>query len=171
MSTHSAEARPGMGGWILVGTIAGLLGGVVFIFFEMLVAKSTGSGALSPLRLISAIIFGQNALPPAPAVGKVTVIATSFALHFVLSAVYGGVFGAFTGLVGVLRDNRWVLLAAALFFGLALWLVNFYVLANLFFPWFTNANPLVQFFAHVLFYGGALWLLVEGSKSKEEGER
>jgi hypothetical protein len=45
--------------------------------------------------------------------------------------------------------------------GLPLWLVNFYIIAPAVFPWFTNANPVVQFLAHTFFFGTALGIYLE----------
>ncbi len=39
--------------------------------------------------------------------------------------------------------------------GLLLWLVNFYVIAPVAFPWFGMADPVVQFIAHAFFFGTA----------------
>ncbi len=156
---------------MLVGALMGVLAGAVFIFFEMVVAKSMGMEAAGPLRMIAAIVLGREALPEQAAVGLPAAEAAGFVVHFVLSAVFGAIFGAIAGSVGVLRTNRWVLLGSAVVFGWALWIINFYVIGNIFFPWFTTTNPLVQFFAHGFFYGGILGVLLEGAKSKEEGEK
>ncbi len=170
-ATRSDAPRSGLGAWVLVGALMGVLAGAVFIFFEMVVAKSMGMEAAGPLRMIAAIVLGREALPEQATVGLPTAEAVGFVVHFVLSAVFGAIFGAIAGSVGVLRTNRWVLLGAAVIFGLALWIVNFYVIGNIFFPWFTATSPLVQFFAHGFFYGGILGALLEGSKSKQEGEK
>lgn len=42
-------------------------------------------------------------------------------IHFVLSGIYGAVFGAISGSLDTLRDNSGFLIGAAVF-GLALWI-------------------------------------------------
>ena len=49
--------------------------------------------------------------------------------------------------MGALRNNRMALIGA--------------VIAPVAFPWFAQTNAVVQFFAHTLFYGTVLGLLLE----------
>lgn len=63
-------------------------------------------------------------------------------------------------------------MAAGAVFGLLLWVVNFYLISPLAFPWFAMASPLVQFLAHTFFFGavlGALFALISigGRRSRE----
>jgi hypothetical protein len=120
--------------------------------------------------MIGATILGQGALPmPQPLdIGLATVVPVAMVVHFVLSAIYGAVFGAIASVIGVLRRSRGLLVVAASVFGLVLWLVNFYVVAPVLFPWFLMANPVVQFFAHTFFYGTALGLLLASRVGDEE---
>jgi len=74
-------------------------------------------------------------------------------LHLVLSAIYGVTFAAALALVPALRVNRVVLVAVATLFGLALWLVNFFVIAPVLFEWFEVADDTVPFLAHTFFFG------------------
>ena len=50
-------------------------------------------------------------------------------------------------------------MGTATLFGLLLWIVNFYAISPVAFPWFGMANPIVQFLAHTFFYGATLGLL------------
>jgi hypothetical protein len=68
---------------------------------------------------------------------------------------------------GALRDNRGALIGAATVFGLVLWLVNFYVIAPVLFPWFLMSPPPVQFLAHTIFFGTALGLLIASRTGRE----
>lgn len=150
----------------------GLVAGFVFIVFEVAVATVMGAGPLGPLKMIGAILLGQGGLQevssPLPALGKglllrlgnpLAVAGVGLLVHFLLSAFYGGTFGAATWLLRPLSRSRVALVASATAFGVLLWLVNFYVIAPLAFPWFTMANPVVQFLAHVFFFGTTLGLL------------
>lgn len=140
-----------------IGMVLGLVAGAVFIVFETLAAGVLGPGFLGPLQMIGAILLGQGALEelatPAPVAGVGLVI------HFLLSAIYGGTFAAIVVLIRPIKRNRWLLVGAATLFGLLLWIINFYVISPVAFPWFGMANPIVQFLSHTIFYGTALGLL------------
>ncbi len=163
---HRLGSNSGIVPWALTGLIMGLIAGVVFILFEMFISGFSNPTLFGPLRLISAIVLGRGALPPEPAIGAAVAIVVGFIVHFVLAAVFGSIFGAILGAiasgVGVLTESRGVLIGAAMFGGLLLWLVNFYVIAPIAFPWFTMVSPVVQFFAHTVFYGAAFGLLLAG---------
>ncbi len=160
MSTMRLDARSGVSSWAVAGLIAGIIAGAVFIVFEVVVAAAMQGNPAAPIRMISAIVLGQGALPMQPTIGLATAVPVGLIVHFVNSAIYGVVFAVVAASVGFLRDNRWALIVAASVFGLLLWLVNFYVIAPILFPWFLMANPVVQFLAHTFFFGTALGLLL-----------
>lgn len=162
MNAIQLDARTGTGGWVLTGAIMGIIAGIAFVVFEMVVAWVLQGAPFGPPRMISAIALGQGALPPSPTVSLAAALPVALIIHFVLSAIYGAVFGAIASAIGALRNSRGALIVAANVFGLLLWLVNFYVIAPILFPWFLMANPVVQFFAHTFFYGSALGLVLAG---------
>ncbi len=105
---------------LIAGVVAGLSAGVVFALLSMLYAGLSGPGAWAPPRMI-ATILGFEMAPP---FALVPVIA-GLALHMVISAAYGGFFALAAGfLPGSL------LLAAGVVFGLALYVINFHVIAQ-----------------------------------------
>ncbi len=169
MSTMRLDARSGAGSWVFTGAVMGIVAGIAFAMFEMIVAQIMGDGFFMPLRMIGAIVLGQGALEPSYTLA--TAAIAGVVVHMVLSAIYGAVFGAVASAVGVLRANRGVLVGVATVFGLLLWLVNFYVIAPMLFPWFLMANPVVQFAAHTFFYGTALGLLLGGAWRNDRGTR
>lgn len=140
----------------------GIGAGGVFLIFEMIVAGLTGQSAFEPLRMIAAVVLGEGALPPQPTIVLAIVVPVALAVHYALSAIYGAAFGAVIAGIDALRRDRFVLVGAAATFGLLLWLVNFYVIAPIAFPWFSTADPFVQFTAHTLFFGTALGLSLAG---------
>ena len=150
---HMVAAPRDMKWGLRQGALWGIVAGLLFAAFEMMAtAFLMGIGAFfMPLRMISAIVLGQAALDPGYSLltaGSVGVI-----VHMVLSIVYGMVFGALAA--RTLRGQMaYVGLGSLL--GLALWLVNFYVIAPMAFPWFLEANPIVQFIAHTFFFGTVL---------------
>jgi hypothetical protein len=134
------------------GALAGIVAGIVFAAFEMIVsALMMGPGAFfMPLRMIGGIALGPEALDPG-----YSIIAAGVAgvmVHVVLSVVYGVIFGE---IAAMLRGQAAFMVAGSIF-GLALWLINFYVIAPLAFPWFLESNPLMQFIAHTVFFGSVL---------------
>jgi hypothetical protein len=70
----------------------------------------------------------------------------------VLAVAYGALFAMiFGGLRSAAAD-----IGVGAAYGLLLWLFNFYVIAPIAFPWFRDANPLVQFIAHTFLFGAVL---------------
>jgi hypothetical protein len=134
------------------GALGGIVAGIVFALFEMVVSALMigGDAFFMPLRMIGAIALGPAALDPG-----YSLLAAGFAgvlVHVVLAVIYGAVFAAlFGGLRSAATD-----IALGAGFGLALWLGNFYVIAPLAYPWFLEANPVVQAIAHVVFFGAVL---------------
>jgi hypothetical protein len=138
------------------GIWAGVIAGVVFMMLEMaMVWIFMGESPWAPPHMIAAMALGPGVLPgpdnpPGFAMG---IMATAMVIHFALSVVYG--------LAGAWLVHRFdwtgaLLIGAA--FGLAIYLVNFYMIAPLAFPWFTMAQNWVSAFAHIAFgvaLGGA----------------
>ncbi len=136
------------------GIIGGIIAGIIFAVSEMVMAVLLGMPAVAPLQMIGAIALGPGVLPPAAPTAS-TLLA-GVIVHMVLSATYGAVLGLIALGLPVLRSSVGVLMGIGLVWGLVLWLVNFYLIAPVAFPWFGMANPVVQFIAHVFFFGGAL---------------
>lgn len=124
---------------------------------EMIVAALMGMGFFAPLRMISAIVLGEQALEPSYSLGAATIVG--LIVHMILSAIYGLIYGLAVSAWSLLHQRVWLVLVATLY-GLLLWLVNFYVIAPIAFPWFGMADPVVQFIAHAFFFGTALGLLL-----------
>lgn len=134
------------------GAIAGVVAGVVFAAFEMVVsAIMMGAAAFwMPLRMIGAVALGRQAIDPGSSL--IAAGAAGLAVHVALAAIYGAVFAA---IAGGLR-SRPAMIGAACAYGFALWLLNFHVIAPAAFPWFGDASPAVQFIAHTVFFGSVL---------------
>ncbi|MBA2718588.1 MAG: hypothetical protein H0U52_04980 [Chloroflexi bacterium] len=148
--------------WIKHGIIGGIIGGLAIAVFDMVsAAVLKGPQAFfGPLREISGIVLGQQALEPtyplltAGLVGVVT--------HMTLSIIYGIAFAGVVAAVPQLRASSMTLIIAASLFGLALWLINFYVIAPVVgWTWFAMANPVVQFIAHTFFFGTVLGIYLD----------
>jgi hypothetical protein len=156
--TQATHAPTDLGWWLKHGAIGGLIAGIVFAMFEMIVAAlMMGMSAFwMPMRMIGGIVLGMPALDPSYPL--VTAALTGFILHMVLSTLYGVIFGAVVSFIPQLARSTAILVVAASVFGLLLWLVNFFVIAPAAgWTWFPEkTSPLVQFIAHTFFYGTAL---------------
>ncbi len=145
-------------GWALKhGAVAGIVAGLVFALFEILVAVATQSAPafFVPLRLVGTMLLGPDAFTPS--FSLVSPGAAGLTVHLALSLVYGAMFGALVALSpSRTLDSQTGLAIAGTLFGLALWLANFYVIAPAIFPDYANPAPLVQFVAHTAFFGTAL---------------
>jgi hypothetical protein len=143
--------------WALAqGAIGGIVAGIIFATFEMIAsAAMMGPNAFfMPLRMIGAIVLGPAALEPTYTLWSAGLAGV--VVHMMLAVIYGGIFAlVFGGLRSV-----WADIGVGAAFGFALWLLNFYVIAPMAFPWFLEANPMVQFIAHTFFFGAVLgWYL------------
>ncbi len=135
------------------GAWAGVIAGAVFMMLEMgMVWMFMGHSPWGPPHMIAAMALGKDVLPPPDAWAPfdMTIMMVAMMIHFLLSIVYG--------LVGAWLVHRFdwtgaLMIGAA--FGLAIYIVNFYFIAPLAFPWFTMARNWVSVFAHVMF-GAAL---------------
>lgn len=132
------------------GVAAGLFGGFAFIVANMYYALNHGKPAVAPLLAISTIFRGSNMPmmdPQDVIIGLVT--------HIGLSMLFGIGFGL---LVAVLRlTTKPVLVTvAALVYGLLLYVVNFQILARIWFPFLVNPkgpNQLFELWIHPVAFG------------------
>lgn len=149
--------------WVRAGLIGGVVAGIVFAMFEMIMAVVlSGSEAFfMPLRMIGAIGVGTSALDPATSL--VTAGGAGLVIHMVLSMMYGvAVAGVITLLGSFARSTASVLVVSSLA-GFALWIMNFFVLAGIFgWNWFPETqNVAVQFVAHTFMFGTVLGLVLD----------
>lgn len=146
------------------GAIGGVLAGVVFAMFEMIVSAVMmgGDAFFMPLRMIGAILLGPGALDPTYSLWGAGL--AGIIVHVVLAMIYGGIFALVFG--GLRSANIDIGVGAA--YGFALWLINFYLIAPMAFPWFTEANPVVQVIAHTFFFGAVLGWYVWWARSRPE---
>jgi hypothetical protein len=140
------------------GAYMGVVAGIVFALFVMIASSLMGDSFFAPLRMIAGIVLGPTALDLATPLSRILV--PGLGVHLLLSALYGTAFGLLVGAVPAMHHERATLVGWGAVFGFLVWLVNFYVLAPVLYPWFTEATPWVEFIGHTLFYGATLGLLV-----------
>ena len=156
------DRRLSVGQTLLHGIIGGIVAGVVFILFEMLIAGLVGGNPFRPLLLISTIVLGTGALTGAYAAG--TAIAWGLLTHAVLSIIFGVVFVILLDLSNQVRVGAWQLLFYGSIYGFALWVFNFLVIAPAALPQFTQIDPLWSgFIAHTFFYGTVIGAYIAGA--------
>jgi len=124
---------------------AGLVAGVVFLVIQMaILAGVTGGSPWVMLRMIAAMVMGQNVLPP-PATFDPVIAVVALLIHFVLSILFA--------LLIAFVLHRWGMLVGIIggaLFGLALYAINYYTF-TLFFPWFFPMGNWVAVLAHIVF--------------------
>jgi len=133
------------------GLYAGLIAGAVFMMLEMsMVWLFMGESPWAPPRMIAAMVLGEGVLPmppDKPATFDLGVMMTAMIVHFLLSIIYGLIGAA----IVAHRMGYAGAIAMGALAGLAVYLINFYPVANALFPWFAMARNWISVFAHVVF--------------------
>ncbi len=162
MVTASARARSEAMSWLRVGLISGLLAGVVYLVYELVVAEISGEGLLMPLRRIGAIVLGQDALSATSPVG--TAVIAGIIIALVLSAIYGIIVAMTVGAIPLFLDNPRLLIGATTLWAFVLYIVNYFFFGRLVWPWFLESNSFWQFVGATFFFGTILGLLLAERK-------
>lgn len=153
--------------WAKTGMVAGLIAGIAFAVFEMIVAGIITGNFLAPFRMISAVALGPAALTPD--VPLATAILTGGLVHMVYSVVAGAVFALIIAAVPPLHAATWTVILTASILGLLMWLVNFYLIAPAAgWNWFPQrASQFWQgFVAHTFLYGTVAGWYIAARKLK-----
>lgn len=112
-----AEARRGLDrlrGILEAGVVAGVAAGVGMAFWLVVYGAFTDLGALTPLKLIGGTFYGSDALGPGYGAAFWGLV-----LHLAVSGAFGVLFSA----VISPRADPMVAVAAAVAYGLVVWLV------------------------------------------------
>lgn len=146
-SHHAAAAdtgseREGAGARLLRGAIAGTVAGIFFAVVTMWFTAATGAGWLAPLKLISTVALGADALEAGTALPWVGVV-----VHMVISVALGM---AFALIAPMLRTNGTVALVGTVY-GAVIYVVNFLIVAPLVLPQFLGTNQPFELVVHMVF--------------------
>ena len=169
MATLQRQASADVGPWVKQGAVGGVIAGIVFAMFEMIMAAvlSGADAFFMPLRMIGAIVLGMKALDPGYSL--VTAGMVGLMVHMMLSIMFGIIFAALVAYVPGLANSSLILIVAASVYGFALWIVNFYVIAHaaswLWFP--DKTNVAVQFVAHTIMFGTVLGLFLDRTHARD----
>jgi hypothetical protein len=134
------------------GAVAGVASGFVFLLANMAYATTQEKPALAPFMDISTIFHGTD--KPASMTPTLDMLATGAVTHISLSIAFGVVFALLVGALAPLVRRSFVLAAAGVVYGLGLYVVNFQILGNTIFEWFTNPqgpNQGFEVFIHAVF--------------------
>lgn len=164
MTTSIAtERQVDIGAWLRHGILGGIIAGITFAVFEMVMAVVLdGADAFfMPLRMIGGIGLGPQAMDPGTSL--LTAGGAGLVIHMALSMVYGVVIVAALSLVPRLSASRTAVLLSTSAAGFLLWVVNFHGVAPVFgWTWFpNNTNPVVQIVAHTVFFGTVLGVVLD----------
>ena len=139
---ETASAEP-VGRRLLRGAVGGTIAGLVFIGVTMWFADSMPEGNPgNPLRLISSIVLGENAVMDGSAD-----VTTGWVVHLVLSALFGAIFAL---AAPVFRTNGTIALAGGLY-GLVLYLVNIVLIPEVWLQQFQAVNDPFELAIHLVF--------------------
>jgi hypothetical protein len=151
------------------GLAGGLVAGAVFALAQMLFAAAQGEPLSTPWAFFASILLGPQALAAPFSLATFTV---GFVVHFVLSALFGLLWGATAKSVSRgIRDDWGAHAVASMIYGLLLWLVNFQVIARVVYPWFLGTSQLAQLALHALAFGLPLGLYLTARLRPLEGRR
>jgi hypothetical protein len=133
------------------GVAAGLAGGLAFILVNMFAAQSAGKPPIAPFLDISTL-FRFSEMPNIEPMAIPVEVTLGVIVHLFNSVLFGVVFA----LIAPLLRSSALLVAGALGYGVALYLVNFQIIGRLFFPWFVDPqgpNQILELIVHPLAYG------------------
>jgi len=131
---------------------SGIIGGVGFLVLELLlVGLFTPNPIWGPVRMIGAIVMGMGALPP-PATFDGGIVVAALGVHAILSIMY-----AYALSYLIYHVQMSTALWIGLGFGLALYLINFFIFTAAF-PWFAEARNWITVITHLGFGLITAWM-------------
>jgi hypothetical protein len=155
--------------WIKAGLQKGIIVGLIFAVFEVIVAAFVQGNAFMPLRMIGAIAIGPAALettfPLIPA------LLAGVVVHLILSGIFGIIAAGVFTFAPTLAQSRTLMVITTTIYGLLLWFINFYIIPSFIFEWFFNATPMVQLVAHGLVFGVTLGFVLPSEQQLAEQQR
>lgn len=138
------------------GATYGLLAGVVFLAIQIVIAVRSGGTPLLPMRWFASVLIGTHAFAASPA----AVFLIGMAVHLGLSAGWGIVFCALAAREpAAVRESGIAQLVLGALFGLVVWVIDFVVIARLFYVWLLGLPLGTELVIHVLFFGAPLGFL------------
>ncbi len=151
---------------VLQGIAGGVAGGLAFAVVEMLLSLAAGDSAARPFRAIASIVLGPAAVSPDYSLGTALLVGAGF--HLLLSAVYGVVFVGLLAAFRQLESVTSVVIAEAVIYAMALWVINFLIIAPALFSQLGAVSSFwLSFTVAHGFYGLVLGGYLLGSSARE----
>jgi hypothetical protein len=144
MLSHRWEARSP--DWT-AAAVAGFAAGALLMVLELLWAMMDGGNPWTVSYMIAAIVAGPGALNAADF--NLPLVALALGIHYVLGIVFGMILGAIIAAFHF-DSSPGMALAAGAAFGVALYLLNFFGMAQIF-PWFSAMRGWTTLVAHLVF--------------------
>lgn len=133
--------------WWGSAATAGIIAGIVFAMMEMfLVWAVMGASFWAPLQMIAAMVMGPQVLPTTASITFGIGLIGLF-IHLVFSVLYGLIIGWIVHKM----DMGTALLVGGLFGLIAIYFINFYLIAPAVFPWFVAVRNWISLVSHVAF--------------------
>lgn len=131
--------------------VSGFAAGAVLMVLDLLwSAVFNPDGPWRTSHMIAPIFTGADTLPTSGYAFSLGVVAISLATHYALGIVFGLVMSALIVQLQLEATRSRALVAGAIL-GVLLYLLNFQVLAGLFFPWLTALRGADTLTAHMVF--------------------
>jgi hypothetical protein len=143
------------------GVVYGMAAGVAMALAQLIAAIASGDGYL-PMRMAASVAFLEIAIHPLGmgGIGEHTATAFGGPIHLALSAGFGLAYGALNAGLSMHVHRSWLAqIGLGLAFGLALYLINFQLVARVLYPWFLALDQPLQVAFHTLGFGLPLGLL------------
>jgi hypothetical protein len=138
------------------GVRCGVVAGIIFAVVQVVAAAISGA-PLAPLRMSSSVLLG---LDVAQGASLASTALIGLGVHLALSALFGLLYGLIDCVNLGDRARSWARQApVGLFYGLAIWLLDFQVVSRISHPWFLGAHQFAQAAIHALFFGLPLALM------------
>lgn len=134
--------------WAAAGWAGAAAGLAYIVLMAALTPLVVGGSPAAAVRAIAAIALGDSVLPPLSPFTALVFLAAA-AVHLPLSLAYARLLA---GMVGTWETKQAV--AGGIAFGAILYLVNFYLFTDAFFPWFAAERGWATLLSHLAY--GAL---------------
>lgn len=145
------------------GALYGAMAGVIFGAMEVVGAAVMGNPAAMPIKMFASVVLGRDALVASSA----GVLVAGVVIHLALSSVFGAIYGGLYARLGKKTlTSFWAQGGLGLLFGVALWAVNFQVIARLVYPWFLETPQFLQMMMHAMFFGVPLGLFIAATERR-----
>lgn len=161
-----------LGWWAGHGAVAGILAGVLFIMFQMLVAafQTAGEGFFLPLRAMSTLFAGPDGMQPDYPLVRAAV--TGLSAHLLLAATGGAVFGLVARLIPGVATSDVGLIVLGTLWGMFLWLLAGLGLAPIGWSSYLElSDSPIQLLAYIVFFGASLGSYFAYVRPRRSGDR